>query len=73
MVITIETTDYLFENSVELADFSEPAQELTLAERRTIVDQALVLLDTVYVHMPLKKSMYAINPVQRLKILRRQI
>ncbi|MBU5351955.1 hypothetical protein KQI74_06675 [Paenibacillus barcinonensis] len=73
MVLTIGTTDYLFKNSVELADFSEPTQELTFAERRTIVDQALILLDNVYVHMPLKKSMYAINPVQRLKILRRQL
>ncbi|MCR8842481.1 S41 family peptidase [Paenibacillus sp. SC116] len=73
MVITIETADSLLEGSVTLANFHETTKELTLTERRTIVDQALIMIDSVYVHLPLKKAMYAVNPVQKLKILRRQL
>ncbi|WP_049828318.1 S41 family peptidase [Paenibacillus polymyxa] len=73
MVFTIENPEPLFKGSVTLANFLETTKELTLTERRTIVDQALILIDSVYVHLPLKKAMYAVNPVQRLKILRRQM
>ncbi|MCY9581389.1 S41 family peptidase [Paenibacillus alvei] len=73
MVFTIDTSDPLFKDSVKLANFLETTRELSLTERETIVDQALILIDFVYVHLPLKKAMYAVNPVQRLKILRRQL
>jgi C-terminal processing protease CtpA/Prc len=43
---------------------------LTLEERQRIVDQALVLIEQFYVHLPLKRAMHAIDPVQRLKLLR---
>ena len=43
---------------------------LTLAERRTIVEQAIHLFDEHYSHLPQKKSMYAHDPVQRLRLLR---
>ena len=69
----IETSDPLLKGSVALADFDESTKELTLTERQTIVDQAIILLDSVYVHLPLKKAMYAVNPVQKLKILRRRM
>ncbi|MEV0375484.1 S41 family peptidase [Streptomyces sp. NPDC050636] len=32
-----------------------------------------MLLEQNYVHLPLKMAMYAINPVQRLRVLRRQL
>ncbi|MBU7316619.1 S41 family peptidase [Paenibacillus oleatilyticus] len=75
MVLTMEAVNPILRDSVTLADFLETTKELelTTAERRTIVDQALIMIDSVYVHLPLKKAMYAINPVQRLKILKRQI
>ena len=38
----------------------------------SIVDTALELIETLYVHLPLKRSMYAVNPIQRLKLLRRR-
>ena len=37
---------------------------------RLIVDQALILLEMFYVHMPQKRAMYAIDPIQRLKLLK---
>ncbi len=43
---------------------------LTDAEKRSIVDAALGLIEQVYVHLPLKRAMHAINPIQRLKLLR---
>ncbi|PZD97116.1 peptidase S41 [Paenibacillus sambharensis] len=75
MALTIKSSNALFKDSVTLAEFLETTNqlELSLAERRTIIDQALVLIDSVYVHLPLKQAMYAINPVQKLKILRRQM
>lgn len=59
--------------SVDLRDFLESAGTLTLDERRLLVDQALVLLEQNYVHLPLKAAMYAVNPVQRLRLLRARL
>jgi hypothetical protein len=43
---------------------------LTAAQRRTIVDQAEVLIEGLYVHLPLKRAMHAVEPLQRLRLLR---
>ena len=56
--------------SVELRDFLRGAGTLTLEERRLLVEQALVLLEQNFVHLPLKAAMHAVNPVQRLRLLR---
>ncbi|MFJ5546284.1 S41 family peptidase [Streptomyces sp. NPDC093225] len=56
-----------------LPDFLAGAGTLTLAERLLIVDQALLMLDQNYVHLPLKAAMYAVNPVQRLRVLQRRL
>jgi hypothetical protein len=45
------------------------ARQLKPAGRRRLVEQALVLLDGFYVHLPQKRAMYAVDPVQRLKLL----
>jgi len=45
------------------------ARQLKPAGRRRLVDQALVLLDGFYVHLPQKRAMYAVEPVQRLRLL----
>jgi hypothetical protein len=56
--------------SVPLHDFLETAGMLTLAERLLLVEQAMLMLDGNYVHLPLKSAMHAVNPVQRLRLLR---
>ncbi|HEU5471917.1 MAG TPA: S41 family peptidase [Actinophytocola sp.] len=43
---------------------------LTDAGRRTLVDQAEILVEGLYVHLPLKRAMHAVDPVQRLRLLR---
>ena len=60
-------------NIVPLATFlksAEPKTMLSRRERLRIVDQALLLLEMNYVHLPLKQAMHAINPIQRLKLLK---
>jgi cytosine/adenosine deaminase-related metal-dependent hydrolase len=42
---------------------------LTLDDCRAIVDQALTLVEGAYVHLPLKRAMHAVDPVQRLRLL----
>jgi hypothetical protein len=56
-----------------LPDFLATAGALTPAQRKTIIGQALVLIDDIYVHLPLKRAMHAVDPVQRLKLLRRKV
>jgi Peptidase family S41 len=56
-----------------LPDFLSTAGELTEADRTLLVDQALVLLDDLYVHLPFKRAMHAIDPIQRLKLLRHRV
>jgi hypothetical protein len=67
---TAEPVRDLLANSVTLRDFLRGASALTLNERRLLVEQALVLLEQNYVHLPLKAAMHAVNPVQRLRLLR---
>ncbi|MET7281463.1 S41 family peptidase [Kribbella sp. NPDC005582] len=55
---------------VPLPKFLAGAGTLTLVQRKIVVDQALLLLDQNYVHLPLKVAMHAVNPLQRLRVLR---
>jgi C-terminal processing protease CtpA/Prc len=43
---------------------------LTQADRETLLQQAAVLLDGLYVHLLHKHAMYAVDPSQRLRLLR---
>ena len=46
---------------------------LTLADRTVLVDQALVMIEQCYVHRVLKQAMHAVDPVQRLRLLRARL
>jgi C-terminal processing protease CtpA/Prc len=43
---------------------------LSKKDRLRLLDQAILLLEMNYVHLPLKRAMHAINPIRRLKLLR---
>jgi C-terminal processing protease CtpA/Prc len=43
---------------------------LSTAERELLVDQALELIEHLYVHLPLKRAMHAVDPLQRLRLLK---
>ena len=52
-----------------LRGFLSSAGSLSIEERRTIVEQSLLVIEQNYVHLTLKQSMYGINPEQRLRLL----
>src|SRR5712671_2664108 len=43
---------------------------LSRRDRLRIVEQSLLLLEMNYVHLPLKRAMHAIDPIQRLRLLK---
>jgi hypothetical protein len=43
---------------------------LSQIEREVLVDQALEIVEKLYVHLPLKRAMHAVDPLQRLRLLR---
>ena len=59
--------------SSALNQFLGTAASLTADERALIVEQAIVLLESFYVHLPLKRAMHAVDPVQRLRLLRKHL
>src|SRR5690349_2764081 len=59
--------------SVPLHEFLATAGDLTYAERMVLVEQALLMLEGNYVHLSLKTAMHAVNPVQRLRLLRARL
>ena len=59
----------LTDTTVALTDFLQSTGELTLHDRRTVVGQAMLLLQENYVHLPLKRAMHAVDPIQRLRLL----
>ena len=58
---------------VELDKFLKTVGKLSLADMQLLVEQALILLEMFYVHMPLKRAMHAIDPIQRLRLLKYQL
>jgi Peptidase family S41 len=58
---------------VTLADFLATAGKTTREDRLTIIDQAIIMIDQTYVHLPLKRAMHAIEPVQRLRLVKQRL
>lgn len=48
-------------------------ESLSLQDRQLIVQQARLLIEQVYVHLSQKRSLYAVNPVERLKLLEQRL
>lgn len=58
-----------FAETVDLPTFRATADQLTKADRLRLIEQALVLIERNYVHLPLKEAMHAVDPIQSLKLL----
>ena len=56
-----------------LRDFLASIDKLTPEERSLIVEQAIKLLEGFYVHLPMKRAMHAVDPLQRLRLLQRRL
>jgi cytosine/adenosine deaminase-related metal-dependent hydrolase len=59
--------------SRELREAFVEARALSQADRLRIIEQATALLEQYYVHLPMKRAMHAIDPVQRLRVLRFEV
>src|SRR5829696_5223587 len=46
---------------------------LSRQERLRIVEQALLVMEMNYVHLPMKRAIHAIDPIQQLRLLRFQL
>lgn len=55
--------------SIPLRDFLRDVPRLSQAERMQAVEAAIAMLEGVFVHLPLKRHMHGIDPVQRLKLV----
>ena len=63
-----------FADSVDLSTFLTTVGEtLTHEDRKLLVRQALILIEQNYVHLPLKRAMHAVDPIQRLKLLLQEL
>jgi C-terminal processing protease CtpA/Prc len=73
-----------FRSTINLSEFAPQAEGgaivanratpevggLTIDQMRVLVDQALLVIDELYVHLSLKRAIHAIDPIQSLKLLR---
>ena len=57
-------------STIEDVEALPPA--MTLKERILTIDQALRVISDLYVHLPMKRPRYAIDPVAALRLLRRE-
>ena len=73
LTVAFGTAEAPVANSVPLHDFLRTAGKLTHAERLLLVEQAMLMLEGNYVHLSLKAAMHAVNPVQRLRLLRARL
>jgi hypothetical protein len=46
---------------------------ISLADRELICDQAILMIEQFYAHLPFKRVRYAIDPVQRIRLLRARL
>lgn len=54
-------------------EFLDSVPDLDLGDRERIVDQAIVLVKDLYAHLPLKRARHAVDPVQRLELIRHRL
>lgn len=55
---------------IRLADYRPTVAPLTPEERDVLIDQAQLMLEQVYVHLPLKRAIHGTEPIQRLRLLK---
>ncbi|HEY0604590.1 MAG TPA: S41 family peptidase [Herpetosiphonaceae bacterium] len=59
--------------AIQLRSLRQMPVGLSRDERLLIVEQALALLELSYIHLPQKRAMYAVDPIQRLRLLKYRI
>ena len=70
---TDDAVSPVLNSATPLNEFLATVVALTPEERALIVEQAIVLLEGCYAHLPLKRAMHAVDPLQRLRLLRHRL
>jgi hypothetical protein len=68
-----EVKDNPLATTMLLRDMPRQPMRLSREDRIKVVEQALTLLEQSYIHLLQKETMYAVNPVQRLRLLKHRI
>jgi len=55
---------------IRLANYRPSITPLTKKEKELLIEQARAMLELVYVHLPLKRAIHTIDPLQRLRLLK---
>jgi Peptidase family S41 len=55
--------------AVPISEFLRTRTRLGLTECQRIVKEAILVIEGLYVHLPLKRAMYAVDPLRRLRLL----
>jgi C-terminal processing protease CtpA/Prc len=63
----------VFADTMDLPTFRETPPGVTRTEALLLVEQALVLIEQNYAHLPLKEAMHGVNPIQKLKLLQHRL
>lgn len=79
--IVLDSSSYEVENSrlndfkdlMTLETFLKTSSNLSVDDKLCILKQAQIILDEIYVHKILKRSMYAVNPGDRIDLMIRDI
>ncbi len=56
-------------NTLGVNELLDSVDSLNLKQKELIVEQAIVLIDHLYAHLPLKQARHAVNPLQQLQLL----
>jgi hypothetical protein len=67
------TVRSFLKSSVSISEFLKSAGRLSKQQQLLIIDQAIMILDGFYAHLPFKRSMYGVHPVHRLRLLRQRL
>lgn len=54
---------------IKLADYRATVTPLNPQQRNQLIDQAILMIEQVYAHLPLKRSLHANDPIQSLRLL----
>src|SRR5262249_26552029 len=55
---------------IKLADYRPTVTPLSPQDRDQVIGQAIVMLEQIYAHLSLKRSLHANDPIQLLRLLR---
>jgi C-terminal processing protease CtpA/Prc len=60
-------------DAIDLTEFLKSRKSFSNEECQDVVGQAILVLESLYVHLPVKRAMYAVDPLRRLRLLQHRL